>query len=211
MSGMFASAARWPWRRSVQITANALCIVVVLWALQRMIFPTSPFFFGYSNESRFVRPPASGGPGPVARVLFFHSIVMPHINVIPEPKWGEVMSVQLSAIGTSGAWGMAATILWAALLALAALGLLSSRGDRRFRIVLGSTLAGQILLHLIYGEETFLYMLHVAPLLILAAALAAAATPWRRIILALAVALAFTAAMNNASQLATAMAFFSRT
>src|SRR6185295_12813545 len=79
MSGLFASAARWPWRRAVQITANALCVVVVLWAVQRMIFPTSPFFFGYSNESRFLRPPASGGPGPVARVLFFHSIVMPHI------------------------------------------------------------------------------------------------------------------------------------
>jgi len=144
-------------------------------------------------------------------VLFFHSIVMPSIRVIPEPKWGEAMSVQASALGSSGAWGVAATILWAALLALAALGLLSSRGDLRFRIVLGSTLAGQVFLHMIYGEETFLYVLHFAPLLILAAALAAAATPWRRIVLALAVALAFTAAMNNASQLATAMAFFART
>jgi hypothetical protein len=209
MSGMFAAAARWPWRRALQITANALCVVVVLWAVQRLIFPTAPFFFGYSNETRFILPPASGGPGPVARVLFFHSIVMPQIQLIPEPKWGTVMSVQHSAIGSSGPWGVAATTLWGALLAIAARGLLSSRGDARFRIVLASTLAGQVLLYMVYGEETFLYTLHVIPLLVLAAALAVATTSWRRTILVLAVALTFAAAVNNALQLATAMRFFS--
>jgi hypothetical protein len=56
-----------------------------------------------------------------------------------------------------------------------------------------------------------LYALHVAPLLILTAALAAGSTTWRRPILALALVLAFTAAVNNASQLGTALAFFSRT
>jgi hypothetical protein len=210
MSGIFAAAARWPWRRALQITANALCVVVVMWAVQRIIFPTAPFFFGYSNEERFVLPSASGGPGPVARVLFFHSVVMPHINAIAEPKWGAVMSVQHSAIGSSGAWGLAATGLWVALLALTVLGLRSSRGHRRFRFVLGSTLAGQVLLHMVYGEETFLYVMHVVPLLILGVALAAAAAPWRRIILVVVAALAVAAAVNNVSQLATAMGFFSR-
>jgi hypothetical protein len=88
-------------------------------------------------------------------------------------------------------------------------GLLSSRGDRRLRIVLGGTLAGQVLLHMVYGEETFLYTMHVAPLLILAAALATTATAWRRTILLLAVALTGVAAVGNASQLAIAMKFFS--
>jgi hypothetical protein len=77
------------------------------------------------------------------------------------------------------------------------------------RVVLACTLAGQVLLHMIYGEETFLYALHFAPLLVLAAALAAAATAWRRTILVLAVALAFAAGVNNASQVATALRFFS--
>ena len=110
MSGICAAAARWPWRRALQITANALCVVIVLWAVQRTILPSAPFFFGYSNEARFMLPPRSGGPGPVARVLFFHSIVMPHIDMIPEPKWGAVMSVQHSAIGSAGAWGVAASV-----------------------------------------------------------------------------------------------------
>jgi hypothetical protein len=135
---------------------------------------------------------------------------MPHIDAIPEPKWGVVMSVQHSAIGSSGAWGVAATALWGALLVLAAIGLLSARGDRAMRLVLGATIAGQVVLHAIYGEETFLYAMHIAPLLILAAALASSATSWRRTILALAVALTFAAAVNNASELATAMRFFAR-
>ena len=211
MSGIFTAAASWPWRRALQITANALSVVVVLWVVQRTIFPTAPFFYGYSNEQRFLLPPASGGPGPVMRVLFFHTIVMPHVALIPEPKWGTAMSVQHSSLGSSGAWGVAATTLWAALLVSTLFGLWTSGGHRRFRFVLAATIAGQVLLHLLYGEETFLYVLHVAPLLILAAALAAASTTWRRAILVLALALAFTGGVNNAWQLRTALAFFSRT
>src|SRR6185436_3066633 len=112
-----------------------------------------------------------------------------------------VMSVQHSSIGSSGAWGVAGAILWGALLAAAVSGLFASDGNRRLRIVLGATLAGQVLLHLIYGEETFLYALHVGPLLILSVALAAASSSRRRVILALAIALAIAAAVNNASQL----------
>jgi hypothetical protein len=210
MAGICTAAARWPWRRALQITANALCVVVVLWTIQRAIFPSAPFFFGYSNESRFVLPAASGGPVAVLRVLFFHTVVMPRLEVIAEPKWGAVMSVQHSAIGATGPWGAAAAALWAALLATVLFTLMSSRGNRRFGIVLAATLTGQVLLHLIYGEETFLYGLHVAPLLVLGVVLAAATTTWRRPILALAAALAVAAAINNGSQLATALGFFAR-
>jgi hypothetical protein len=210
MSGVAAAAARWPWRRALQVTANAVCCVGAIWAVQRIIFPTAPFFFGYSNENRFILPAASGGPAAIARVLFFHTVVMPHIDVIPEPKWGWVMSVQHSAIASSGPWGGVATVLWAALLAIGVWVLLTSRRQVPVRIVLGATLAGQVVLHLIYGEETFLYSLHVVPLLVLAAAFAAASVPWRRAILVLAAALTVAAAINNAAQLAAAMAFFSR-
>jgi hypothetical protein len=210
MCGIAAAAERWPWRRALQITVNAVCCVGVLWAVQRIIFPTAPFFFGYSNEERFILPAASGGPGPVARALAFHTIVMPRIDVIPEPKWGSVMSVQHAAIASGGPWGVAATAIWAVLLVAAVAALATSRRNQRLRIVLGATLAGQFALHMIYGEETFLYSMHVAPLLMLAAAFAAASTPWRRPILVLAAALAVTAAVNNIVQLRVALAFFSR-
>jgi len=120
------------------------------------------------------------------------------------------MSVQHSSIASSGAWGVAATIGWAALVATALVGLASSRGNARVRFVLFGTLAGQVLLHLLYGEETFLYAVHVAPLLVLTAALGSVSR-WRRVILVIAVVLACTAAMNNVRQLETALSFFSRT
>jgi hypothetical protein len=185
-------------------------VVGVIWAVQRIIFPTAPFFFGYSNEGRFVLAAASGGPGPVLRALLVHTIVMPRIDLISEPKWGTVMSVQRSPIASSRAWGVAATIVWAALVASALWGLASSRGNPRVRFVLFATRAGQLLLHLVYGEERFLYATHVASLLVLTAALGSA-SPWRRVILALAIALACTAAMNNAVQLGAALSVFSRT
>ncbi len=210
MCGICAAVARWPWRRALQISVNAVFVVGVIWAVQRIIFPTAPFFFGYSNEGRFVLPAASGGPGPVARALLFHTIVMPRIDLIPEPKWGTVMSVQHSPIASSGAWGVAATIAWAALVASALAGLASSRGNDRVRFVLFATLAGQVLLHLLYGEETFLYSVHVAPLLVLTAALGSVSR-WRRVILVIAIVLACTAAVNNVRQLDTALSFFSRT
>ena len=137
--------SRWPWRRALQISINAVFVVGVIWAVQRVIFPTAPFFFGYSNEERFVLPAAGGGPGPIARALFFHTIVMPHIELIPEPKWGTVMSVQHSPIASSGAWGVAATVAWAGLLASTIGGLMALRGNPRVRIVVLGTLAGQVL------------------------------------------------------------------
>src|ERR1700709_2350829 len=64
--------------------------------------------------------------------------------------------------------------------------------------VLLLTLAGQIALHLVYGEETFLYGLHFVPLLIALAALstttkAGKLAPWA------ALALAGFALANNLS------------
>jgi hypothetical protein len=207
MSGIVAAAARWPWRRALQITANAFAAVVVLWCVQRMIFPDAPFFFGYSHERRFMFSEAAGGAGPILRALYFHSIVMPSIQVVTEPKWGAAMSVQRAAIGSTGWWGLAATLLWAALLVLTAAELLMRRDDRRLRAVLVSLVAAQTVLHLVYGEETFLYTMHIGPLLVAAVALAATGTR-RRVMLAIALALTLCAAVNNVEQLAVARSFF---
>ncbi len=67
MAGLFAAAVRHPWRRALQIGANSLCVVVLLWGVQRFIFPTAEFFIGYAGEARFITPAASrrarpGGP-----------------------------------------------------------------------------------------------------------------------------------------------------
>ncbi len=117
MCGLWAAVARWPWRRALQISINAALRrrrdlgraadhlshgALLLRILER----------GALRAAGRQRRPWTG-----ARALFFHTIVMPHIELIPEPKWGTVMSVQHSPIASSGAWGVAATVAWAALLA----------------------------------------------------------------------------------------------
>jgi hypothetical protein len=66
----------------------------------------------------------------------------------------------------------------------------------RFRVMLGLTLLGQLMLHMVYGNETFLYSLHFMPLLILVAA-AGTLTRARPIALALAAVLLMASLMNN--------------
>ena len=212
MSGLAAAAARWPWRRALQISVNAVCCVGADLGGAADHLSERPLLLRLlERRTASSCRRRAAAPGPIARVLLFHTIVMPHIDVIPEPKWGagdERAAFGDRELGRRGALRRRSS--GAALLAVTCVGLLTSREHVRARFVLGATLAGQVLLHLIYGEETFLYAMHVAPLLILASALAAASTFWRRIILLLAVALALTAAVNNVSQLTTAMAFFSR-
>ena len=71
--------------------------------------------------------------------------------------------------------------------------------------MLGLTLLGQLGLHLLYGEETFLYALHFAPLLVVFAA-CSTLTRMRLVGLVLAGALVISAGVNNAMQFRTATA-----
>jgi hypothetical protein len=44
MAGIIATFCSLPWRRAVQITVNAFCLVVVLWTVQKYLFPRRQFF-----------------------------------------------------------------------------------------------------------------------------------------------------------------------
>ena len=207
VAGGAAAIARNPPRRAAQILANAFVIVVAFWAVQRAIYPTAEFFIGYANEHKFLFSLSGHRPMEVFRALLFHGVVMPAVQIAQEPKWGAIMSVQRSALGSSGPWGIAATLLWIPLIALAARALTSPGIDRGLRAVLGLTFVGQLLVYLVYGDETFLYSFNITPVLIAAAALATR-TPQRRLALGLAVGLTAVLAVNNAAQLQHALRFF---
>jgi hypothetical protein len=63
--------------------------------------------------------------------------------------------------------------------------------------MLGLAILGQLALHILYGEETFLYSLHFVPLLIVVAA-ASTLTSTRPYALALVALLLATTTINNA-------------
>ncbi len=202
-----AFSARRP-LRAFQITVNALALVVVLWGVQRALVPSVPFFLGAHHQSRFVFPDAAGGPIAATRALVFHSIVVPRVEVVAEPKWGTRMSVQRSPLGSSGAAGAIATVLWAVLLGTGLLSMWRTRRLSPLAPALALTAFAQCALYACYGEETFLYSLHVAPLLVACGA-TATWTSHRRWVTPLAVVLIILLLVNNVPALSASLQFFS--
>jgi hypothetical protein len=206
LSGIIAPCSMRPTRRAVQITANALALVVVLWGVQKSFVPHSSFFVGAVERSRFMFAPEAGGPGPIARALVFHSIVMPHVAVVPEPKWGSRLSVQRATLASSGTIGAIATVLWSILLAAGLHALWIRRRTPQAR-ALGLVTVGQLAVYLCYGEETFLFAIQIAPLLITCAA-TATWTRHRALVTTLAMVLVVLLALNNLPAFAGAARFF---
>ena len=115
------------------------------------------------------------------------------------------MSVQDAAIGSGGTIAVVATAVWVLLLALGAWSVATRASAVRGPLLLA--LAGHLLVYSIYGEETFLYTLHIAPLLVCLAALATN-TRLRTVALGSAALLAVLLAVHNSRELAEALSFF---
>lgn len=200
MVGIFATFATFRWRRALQITVNAFCLVVLLWGVQKFIFPSAQFFIGDREEINWIRPPEFAGSLRVVTTFVFHTMVMPAIEWFDHTDWPGIRN-QHSLPGSGSLWGAIAVGLWIPLLALGLWGLFSAGRHGRLRVVLGLTLIGQLLLHLIYGAgETFIYALHFGPLLVVLTALSVL-TPARKLGLTLAALLVLCAGVNNVLQL----------
>ncbi len=209
MVGLFGTFAHYPWKRAFQITVNALCLVVGLWGLEKLIFPSAGFFIGSEgDEAGYLLLPRSGGPLRIFLSFVFHSIIMPAIRVVvkPEKQPWETMSTQMSWPGSGSLWGAAGMGIWTILLGLGLWALVGTKRHSRFGTVLALTLLGQLGLHILYGDETFLYALHFGPLLVVLAALSTL-TRARFLALVLAGALTLVAGVNNVSQFRQALEF----
>src|SRR5262245_23274088 len=187
ISGIVAVAVSRRARAALQITVNALAVVVALWAVLKTLVPPAPFFIEAAQPSRFLFAEAAGGPIARVRALLFHTVVMPAAQIVSNTKWGDIMSVQQAALGTSGAVGIVATVLWTALIVTGVAALVWGDLDRRLRLAFTSTLLAQCAIVACYGEETFLYGLYVVPLLVVSVAAATTSKHGRLVTLTAAV------------------------
>jgi len=202
MVGLLAAFTARPWRGALQITINAFALVTILWSVQKVIFPSAVFFLGDREEVSYLAEVDRTWLLEASRAFAFHSIVMPAVQAeqFPPLSGNVQLSVQKSGLGSAGFHGAVATGIWAALLSLGVWSLVTLRQHLQWRLVLTGTLLGQLVLHLLYGSETFLYSLHFAPLLIVLAA-HVVLTPARPVARLLAVALIVFGGINNAGQL----------
>lgn len=211
VAGLALAACQRPWRGALRISAMAFVIVAALSVLQRFFYTFAKFFFlGSQEEMLYVNVPQSGTVLDKLAAMFLHGLSMPALLTkaaeAPRLDW---LTVQFSAPGSGGPAGLAALGLWLLLLAAGVAGLVRSPAWHGFGKVLGVTLAVQVVLHLIYGEETFLYAAHFLPLL-MALAVFAIRSPLGRAAPVLAVLCAGLAAFNNIAAYETALRLLQR-
>jgi hypothetical protein len=210
MAGILASWSHRSWRQTLQISVNAFALTVVLWAVNKKLAPSSPFFLGNPTEDGAVLAPEALGPLKVATSFFMHTVVMPAIAVIDRPGAGQwpIMVVQSSAPGSASVVGVISALLWAALLVIGVWSLVRVKEQRAMRIFLATFLAGQLAVYLVYGNETFLYAPNFLPALIVLAALGAL-SPMRRVVGPIAALLVVGNVLNNGQQWTRANHFLS--
>jgi len=171
MAGLLGSLQRRPVRDAMQISLNALAVVVLLWAASKKLMPSAEFFLGQPPESGHILSPDARGAPAILASMFSHTIVMPAIEVVDRPGAGEwpVMISQSMGPGSAGPASVIAVGLWAVLFAGGLYTLIREPSLRLLRNYLPLLLGGQIALHLVFGAETFLYAPNWLPILLVIA------------------------------------------
>lgn len=190
-----------PIKRAAQLAVNAFVVVVVLQVVQGLMYPTVRSITQLGSEQRFLFYPASGTLLNKLAVMGLHSVVMPGVQTPIEVETRTPMlSVQLASPDLSSVAGVVALGVWVVALAWGVRGWYRCASGSAALKVIALTAVGQVALHLVYGEETFLYTLHLMPLLVLIAAcvMKSARPLWGRALFA---ALALALIVHNATQI----------
>ncbi len=197
MVGILATLTGNTLKRTCSITVISLSVVALFWVVEKQLFPTALFFIADRGEGRYLFLPTVPRIISVLNTFLFHTMMAPTINVTGTTETGwPLLSMQSSGPGSTGPLGMLGVIVWSLLLGLGIWTLLMRKIAPGLQFALGLTLFGQLSLHLVYGEETFLYSLHFLPLLVTMSALSTL-TELRVTVLALALLLIPIAGINN--------------
>ena len=201
MAGVAAAFICQPWKRALRISAGAFLAVLVLSKLQELVLSNVGAMLNWIYEVRYVLPNQGAGLWRVALSFLFHTLVMPTVQIGSQgARPGFNLLTQMAAPGSATWFGTLGVALWAVLLGIGLVSLLALRAHGRLRLMLGLMLVGQLTLHAVYGEETFLYSMHWLGPLVLTAALGCL-TPARPLVLGLAAGVLVCAGVNNLLQL----------
>src|SRR6185369_13946063 len=138
--------------------------------------------------------------------MFLHSFVAPDFSISANerPEEWPLLGFQHAGLGVLDFWKVTALLSWVSLLGIAAWALARLPQHPRFRLMLTLSIAGQVVLHLAYGAETFLYALDWLPLFVSAAALATLSR-WRPLVLVAATVFVVAGAIHNGGELKAAL------
>lgn len=204
LAGLAATLFLHPLKKAMGILALSTAALFGLWSVHKAFFPVD------RASTQDILLDQAGGPIPILTSIVAHTLVMPEIKLLrnwnhpSETLWR--MTTQFSLPGSGG---ILAAIALAAALGLVAIGLWSAFTTRRLvklRWMLAVVGLGFLGAHILFGDETFLYSLQFAPLLVLLAAFGTIG-PMRPVALALAAAFVLSASVHNVAQFQHASAF----
>lgn len=203
MAGLAALIVNRSLGRAAILAAASLVLVIAGWGVAKAVFPQPGSLFLLPNvvkgETVFVGHEDAGGIPEKLSGALVGPIVAPDLQRTSPQETGPLLSFQATAVTTWSSGNvlfLVAAALWMVVLAYCVARLIAR--PTRFNVSLGLTLLGQLVLHLIYGDETFLYALHFVPLLVLVVATALSTGKRRVLAPAVAILLAVVFANNVA-------------
>jgi hypothetical protein len=172
-----AAVVRLGLSRALKVSAAALCLAVVLAIGQKLLYPTSGLFFNPLSVAReaewtqvYAEAMGTGRWSPLANARSFllssAAAPAPTISQAGAPAGQsrkQIVSNQASPLSSYGPLGVLAAASWIVLLVVGARGAWIDRQRRAVALATSLYLAGQLCLHLVYGEITFLYAAHFFP------------------------------------------------
>ncbi|WP_309645865.1 hypothetical protein [Phenylobacterium sp.] len=168
MAGLAAALVALGVRKGVKVSVLGFLIVALLTPLQSAIYPTAGRFLGFRGEMQYSvvgseRPP----PAMLGRIVGItdHALIAPDHTIVAQDRAVAPLTIsyQTTQIALHPA-AIVARLGWVALLAMGIYAAFRGRVSAQVATVTALVLAGNILLHLVYGEEVFLYALHFVSL-----------------------------------------------
>jgi len=205
--GLLATWTRFSIRKALIITVAVAFVASGLSITQKLLFPSSWFFFNIAREKNYVMQDHSEGPLAAVRAMVFHTMVVPEITTMTHPRYDDLKILRMQGSSPGGdRWvGKLAAVVWVIVFGAGIHALVTHSGLGPFRLVLGLSLAGQFALHTIYGAETFLYSVHFGPMMVLTTAFLSQ-TRFRMAAVTLSSVLVILLIVNNLSRQEGAMA-----
>jgi len=201
-AGMALAALHRPFVKAAAIVAATVAITIAGWGVERVLLTQMPSIIMkpsvLSFETQFLVMPRGALAGELV-----HPVVAPPGKFVERESGCRMLSFQGASILRGGLPAVAASIGWLLVLTAGLAALVWGPAPMRFRLMLGAVLAAQVVLHLIYGDETYLYALHFWALLMLIAGLAVQADHRGVVQCAVAATILF-ASWNNVLRLAEA-------
>jgi hypothetical protein len=203
-AGLIAAFMALGLRRAILVSVSGLMIICVLEPVQYVLYPHAGGFLNVQQEKLYsVLDPAKATFSPLKRVVAMadHVFVAPKYVVLSQDERLAPFKLSFQTMELVGDPAAAVALAgWFALLGMGVWAVVKGRVPKIVAVGVGLVLLANVLLHMVYGEEVFLYSMHFISLYALIAGWACLGS--RRIALPLIAVTAIASHIHNAHQFA---------